>query len=112
MTIKQARNMDQHALTDSLSNALSSSTLQFASVIKSLAQSPNTKSRKSTKQIQEEIILVLQEIKQLKEMNDDGDMDEDLADAKRRLKSLQAERKAGSKPKETKKAVVMLDMDD
>jgi hypothetical protein len=46
VSIKKARNMDNHAQTDSLSNALCSSTKHFTSAIERLAPSPSTKSSK------------------------------------------------------------------
>lgn len=92
VSLKKARNMDNHALTDSLSNALCSTTKQFTSAIERLAPSPSTKSSKARKNIQEEILLVIKEIKDLQEINGNHDYDNELKAARARLVALQKKR--------------------
>eukprot|EP00956_Cyclotella_meneghiniana_P034644 scaffold107138_cov38-Cyclotella_meneghiniana.AAC.2 len=67
VTVKQARNMDDVALCDYLSGALTSSTLEFAIAMKMFAPSPSTKGIRSTQNNQQQINLVIQEIKGLME---------------------------------------------
>lgn len=88
--------MDNHALTDGLSQALTSSTTQFTAAIKGLAPSPSTKNSRSQKSNQEEIIMVLQEIKGINEINNDGSYNKNLRDAQARLNYLQGKRDNGN----------------
>ena len=87
--------MDKQDLGDALSSSLSSCSTQLAQALKGWAPSPNTKQHKNTKNIQEEILLVIQEIKGLAELAaavKDGSFDDELKDAKARLKLLHAKR--------------------
>ena len=86
--------MDSVALSDCLSGALSSSTTEFAKAMKLLAPSPSTRSNRSTHNTQQEINLVIQEIKGLMEINGDGTFDAELDNAKARLAHLQSKRSA------------------
>ena len=92
MTVKKARQMDQHALNDSLSVALSSSTREFTKAMRDFLPIPASKRQKTCKEIQEEILLVIKEIKGYSEINSKGDFDRDIETAKARLKPLQQQR--------------------
>jgi hypothetical protein len=58
---------------------------QFTSAIERLAPSPSTKSSKVHKNIQEEILLVIKEITDLREINSDHEFDKELKAARARL---------------------------
>jgi hypothetical protein len=92
MTIKKARQMDQHALVDSLSGALSSSTREFTDAMRAFLPTPASKRQKTSKEIQEEILLVIEEIQRYSAINSNHDFDKDIETAKARLKSLQQQR--------------------
>ena len=92
MSIKKARQMDQHALVDSLSGALSSSTREFTDVMRAYLPTPEAKRQKTSKDIQEEILLVIEEIQKYSSINSNHDFDKDIETAKARLKSLQRQR--------------------
>ena len=81
--------MDQHALNDSLSVALSSSTREFTKAMRDFLPIPASKRQKTCKEIQEEILLVIKEIKGYSEINRKGNFDKDIETAKSCLKSMQ-----------------------
>lgn len=87
--IQQAHNLDHVDLTAGLSNALTRSFKDKMSAFKLMASSPYTNIHKNLKEIQTVIVLLIDEIKGLKELNADGDFDDELDDERVRLKELQ-----------------------
>lgn len=92
MSIKKARQLDQHALVDSLSGALSNSTREFTDAMRAFLPAPASKRQKTSKEIQEEILLVLDEIQKYSSINGNHDFDKDIEAARARLRSLQQQR--------------------
>ena len=92
-TIKNARNLDRVDLMDSLESSLDRTSNSIMNAFQMFANSPNTKRQKTGKSIQERINLTLQEIKELKEL-DDPEFEADLKEAKDQLRRLYKERKS------------------
>jgi hypothetical protein len=97
MSIKKARQLHQHALVDCLSGALSSSTCEFTDAMHALLPTPASKRQKTSKEIQQEILLMLEEIQKYSTINSNHDFDKDIEAARARLKSLQQQQQRGSK---------------
>ncbi len=92
-TIKKARNLDRVDLMDGLESSLDRTSNSVMNAFQMFANSPNTKRQKTGKSIQERINLTLQEIKELKEL-DDPEFEADLKEAKDQLRRLYKERKS------------------
>jgi hypothetical protein len=82
MSIKKALQLDQHALVDSLSGALSNSTRAFTDAMRAFLLGPASKRHKTSKEIQEEILLVLDEIQKYSSINGNHDFDKDIEAAR------------------------------
>jgi hypothetical protein len=95
MSIKKARQLDQHALVDSLSGALSISTREFTDAMRAFLPAPASKRQKTSTEIQEKILLVLDEIQKYSSINGNHDFDKDIEAARARLRSLQQQQRDG-----------------
>jgi hypothetical protein len=95
-TIKGPRNLDYVDLTDGLEASLDRTSTNVLQAFTALNGSPNTKRQKTNRDallnIQERRKLLLQEIKELKEMNDPA-YDDDIKEAQAQFRHLGEERK-------------------
>ncbi len=95
-TIKGPRNLDYVDLTDGLEASLDRTSTNVLQAFTALNGSPNTKRQKTNREallnIQERRKLLLQEIKELKEMNDPA-YNDDIKEAQAQFRHLGKERK-------------------